>query len=209
MSTTVLDIETGSEPDEILEALMPEFEAPGNYKDPEKIAANIADQKAKWKERSALSPISGKVLAVGLLHEGSSLILDGEGDERVLLEKLSKYIEDEIRCGTQFVGFSIHQFDVPYLRKRMWKYGIKPFVSHSYDPFRQENFIDLQVIWDGRSKDYSSLDSVSKFLGIGQKNGDGKDFAKLWVEDREKACQYIENDLNLIHGVGQRMGVIG
>jgi len=63
------DIETGAAPD--AEKFKPEFEAPGNIKDPVKIAAAIQDKENEWRDRLALSAITGQVLFCGFHDDGS------------------------------------------------------------------------------------------------------------------------------------------
>ena len=78
MRYNIFDIETGPLPVAQLVDLMPEFEAPKNFKDPEKIEANLKQQEARWIEKAALSATTGQVLAIGVKqsHDGSTLIVE-------------------------------------------------------------------------------------------------------------------------------------
>lgn len=75
MKTIFFDIETGPLPENELAALMPPFDPSevktGNIKDPEKIAAKIAEAEVNHKrdfiEKAALDPLTGRVVAIGLL----------------------------------------------------------------------------------------------------------------------------------------------
>jgi hypothetical protein len=63
-------------------------------------------------------------------------------------------------------------------------------------------------VWNlGDYKGRISLDTLSKFLGVGEKNGKGAEFAGLWATDRQKAMKYLMNDLELTARVGKVMGV--
>ena len=53
-----------------------------------------------------------------------------------------------------------------------------------------------------------SLDTIAKHLGVGQKNGHGEDFARLWQTDREKALAYLRNDLELTGRIAEALGVV-
>ena len=54
-----------------------------------------------------------------------------------------------------------------------------------------------------------SLDAIAKHLGVGAKNGNGADFAKLWQKDRAKAVEYLRNDVQLTAKVAEVLGVLG
>lgn len=63
------DIETQANPENL--ALAPEPKAPGNLKDPAKIAAAIEEKKRDLIESAALDPDYGKVLSIGLSYQDS------------------------------------------------------------------------------------------------------------------------------------------
>ncbi len=75
MKHIVFDIETGPLPEFELTAMVPPFDPAevktGNLKDPEKIAAKLAEAEANHRrdfiERAALDPLTGRVLAIGTL----------------------------------------------------------------------------------------------------------------------------------------------
>ncbi len=205
MNTTFFDIETEGLPEH--ELVLPEFTAPGNYKDSEKIAANIFEQKAKWLERTALSPLSGRILCIGIIVDGAFTCLDGGGDEKRLLEEF--YNEVKTPHDRQFVGWNIFHFDLPYLQKRAFFHGIKPVIRHDFNAYRQDKFIDLEHLWNnGNKNEHTALNTVSKFLRVGQKTGEGKDFGALWHDNKPAALEYLKTDCKLLVGIAERMGVI-
>ncbi len=204
----VWDVETAPLPASYLDMIAPEFEAQSNLVDPVKIAASIAKKKAEWMDRAALDPTTGKVLAIGMIDlDGSRIILDGAGDEATLLtewEKITSRYKAE--C---FVGFSVKSFDCPFLVKRAWKLGVKPFLRPGVNLRYLENWIDLRETWQmGDRQAHGSLDYISKFFGVGSKNGSGADFAALWSSDRPAAEAYLKNDLDLTLAIAMKMGVI-
>lgn len=204
----VWDIETGPLPASYLDMVSPEFSAPSNYKDADKIAASIAEQKAKWIERAALSPMTGRVICIAMQDiDGTIRVLDGGGDEGILLlqwcEVVNKYKNET------FVGFNIKQFDIPFLIKRCWRLGIRPFLRPGINLNRLDNWIDLRDTWQmGDRQAEGSLDAIGKFLGVGSKNGHGKDFAQLWESDRAAAMAYVENDISITRSIAEKLGVI-
>lgn len=204
----VFDIETGPLPHEYLDMIVPEFSPPSNFKDPDKIAANLAEQKAKWIERAALSPITGKVLCIGVRDvDGSFYTIDGDGDEAVLLQQWKKLSE---RSHTEtLVGWNTSSFDIPFLVRRAWKLGVAPCLRAGTNLRYLENWIDLRETWGfGDKWTDGSLNDVARFLGAGSKTGDGKDFASLWTTDKDAAIAYLRNDISITFEVAKRIGVI-
>ena len=207
MKTCLFDIETGALPIEQIEHLCPEFKAPGNYKDAAKIAENIAEQKATWLDRGALSALTGKVLAIGLRTDGVTTILQ-DNDEAKNLRAFWAWLEDRVRERRAVVGFNSNKFDIPFLTRRSWAHGIAipsgVYATRGY--VNQSVFIDLALEWQcGDRMEWVKLDTVCKFFGLPAKNGSGKDFANLWVNDRQKALEYLDNDMRITSLVMQRM----
>lgn len=196
------DIETKPLPESECELFMPEFEAPSNYKDPEKIAANIAEQRAKWMERAALSPLTGKVLAIGIKDSetGESQLFHGH-DEGAILRAFAgqtSAIADAPLCGFNVVGF-----DVPFLVKRMWRNGMRApkwwtaKAGFGKPPLVLDLMLEFQC---GNYRDgYVKLDHVAKFLGLDGKTGEhAKNFGDLYDANQEMALEYLTRDVELV-----------
>lgn len=206
------DIETEALPEAEIAHLMPTFDAPSNYKDPEKIAANIADQKAKWLERAALSPLTGSVLAIGLKSKTSKLGgNEWDGNECDLLTAFADYLNEFAFDGfeSRLKGWNIRGFDIPFLITRGWKYGIKfpkwmtEKAAFGQPPF-VEDLMDTFKAGDYRAP-YVSLDTAARFLGFDGKLGSGKDFAKLYHSDKAAALAYLRRDVELLEEIDRRI----
>jgi predicted PolB exonuclease-like 3'-5' exonuclease len=199
----VFDIETGPRPVAELEAVMPEFEAPANYKDPAKIAEAIEAKRAAWIEKAALSSLTGKVLAIGALIDGEyHARFDGVHNEKGIIE----WFWSLLGTRTRLIGFNSHRFDLPFLIRRSWSLG----VATPTGIFHGRGFngcIDLMEAWQlGDRTDFVSLDTVAKFLGVGSKTGNGGQFANLMKFDVDAALRYLENDVKLTARVAERLG---
>jgi DNA polymerase elongation subunit (family B) len=240
MQTIYFDIETGPLPENELAALLPPFDPAevktGNLKDPEKIAAKLAEAEANHRrefiDRAALDPLTGRVVAIGLLiasphpspfpsaerekeagsesqpHHEFKII--GHDDEAATLKEFWQVCQGDMGRINEMIGFNSNQFDLPFLIRRSWKHRVP--VPHGIRRGRywSEQMIDLRDLWQlGDRQARGSLDAVAKHLGVGSKNGDGKDFAKLWETDREKAIEYLRNDLQLTARVAEALGVVG
>jgi hypothetical protein len=209
MKPLVIDIETGPAHDEALELVMPEFKAPSNYKDPEKIEASIASQKEEWKARAALSPVTGRVLALGLMRDADNpkFITGPESD---LLEAAWDALSGGLCLGHLVIGFCSNRFDIPFLVRRSWALGVKVPGFIFRDGYRLSNlFVDIMDVYQcGDRSATINLDTLAKLLGLPGKNGNGADFARLLSENREAAIAYLENDLRVTWSVAERLGII-
>ncbi len=202
MQYTYFDIETGPLPDEELTAMIPPFDPAevktGNLKDPDKIAAKLQEAEvnhiANARDKAALSPLTGKVLAIGLETDGAATLLAFEHEWETLNEFWLIYASTH----AMFVGFNINSFDLPFLIKRSWKLGVPVPGGVRNGRWWGDRFHDLRDEWQmGDRMARGSLDAVCKFFGVEGKNGNGKDFARLFELNRDAALEYLENDLRM------------
>lgn len=197
---TIFDIETAPLPEPELRPFMPEFSAPSNYKDPFKVELYIAESRKEWISKAALSPLTGRVIAIGYwIQKGRdhSVMLRIEPeipDEHLLLTEFWELLRTQ-GGQVQIVGFNIKRFDLPFLVRRSWKLGVPVPSGLIRRRYWSDEFVDLYEEWQlGDYQASISLDNLSKFLGIGQKNGSGADFAGL---PRDKQEEYLLNDITL------------
>jgi hypothetical protein len=227
VSVLVFDIETGPLPPAEIEPLLPPFDEAdvrvGNIKDPDKIAAKIAEAKDKQRrdffDRAALDPMTGQILAIGYM-DGQILAIgymdatteqwDIHADaEVVLLNEFWDRIRSDHGTIQRLIGFNVLLFDLPFLVRRSWRHGIPIPAGVRDGRYFNRSIVDLRDGWQlGNRQAHGSLDSICKFLGLGQKAGDGKDFAHLLETDRDKAFAYLEQDLKLTRALARRLGVI-
>ena len=204
MSKFVFDIETGPAPDSELALVKPKFKGPSNYKDPTKIAEAIASAEADWKEKAALSAVTGRVLCIGILAGTTFEFL--HGDETKLLGAFWEAWRDQ---GRVWVGWSCKSFDFPFLIRRSWALKVPVPADVFQGRYFDTRLVDLMDIWNcGNREQRESLDTVCKMLGLGAKNGSGADFARLWIEDNDAAMDYLRNDLRLTAALADRIGIL-
>jgi uncharacterized protein YprB with RNaseH-like and TPR domain len=219
MKSIIFDIETAPLPEAELAALLPPFDPAevklGNLKDPDKIAAKLAEAEANHRadffEKAALDPITGRVLAVGMLDlsDGDGLVLGLHIDEVSILHEFWDRCRGEMGRINEMIGFNTHHFDLPFLIRRSWKHRVPVPLGLRRGRYWAEEMVDLRELWQlGDRQARGSLDAVAKHLGVGAKNGDGKEFARLWQTDRAKAMEYLRNDLNLTAQIAEALGVI-
>lgn len=203
----VFDIETGPLPRAEIEPLCPKFDAPANYSNPDKIAAYIDAKREDWFDRAALSALTGQVLAIGC-QVGETFTYYASGDEAEDIAAFWDLIADTGGLNDRVIGFNILGFDIPFLVRRSWKLGIKVPFNLFRGRWPNEFLVDLMDVWKCGSRDQSvSLRTLSRYLGVGDKNGDGKDFASLLESDREAALAYLENDVRLTTRCAAALGI--
>ena len=205
----------------------------GNIKDPAKVAERIAAareahaqdcanhsanvaaaREAYWRgirNKAALSPATGRVIAIGLHRSdiNKSAIVDASDEAETMRGFWTKYSQCR-QSNCAMVGFNVFGFDLPFLVRRSWILGVDvPSTILSQGRYWDTVFVDLMQVWNcGQYGKFESLDVVSRVLGCGQKNGNGADFAALWQTDRNAANAYLLNDLAITAGVAAKLGVI-
>ena len=213
----------------------------GNLKDAAKITAKIEDARAAHADavanyemtvasakaahladclaNAALSPLTGRVLAIGFQTEKGSAIEDGGGDEEDLLNRFWAMVA---KCRAfaggpkKMIGVNIFGFDLPFLIRRSWILQVDVPASVVTGRYFSPMFIDLCEVWlcgqrmgSGIS---ASLDTMARALGVGEKppGVTGADFARLWngtADERRQAVDYLKNDLAMTGRVAERLGV--
>lgn len=200
----VLDIETGPLGDEQLAMMKPEMVANKTLKDPLKIQADLMAKEEVWLEKAALSPLTGQILAVGMLGDDGERILTGT--EAGMLESVWGAWSD----GSRFVGFNV-KFDFRFMAVRSWALGV--VVPHDLMEGRYFNrrIVCLQEIVTFYSREIAgfSLEATCAAFGLpGKMPGmTGADFARVFAEDKERALAYLRADLAATAALAARLGV--
>lgn len=205
------DIETGPLSGDEVRQYMPKFEAPSNYKDEDKIAKAIAEKESAWLERAALSPITGRVLAIGYCKDDKNIEIL-EGDEQKIITTFWELITYHGAILQKLIGFNSNSFDLPFLIRRSWKLRIKiPNTLYKYIKGRvylHENCIDILDYWSLDTRDSIKLSDLAKFLDAGSKSGSGADFAKQYAEHRDEAISYLKNDILLTYKCAYALQIV-
>ena len=198
------DIETEALSMKELQDDLPFFNAPSTYKDPEKIAAYVEKKRLEYVEKAALSPLTGRVLAIGIksTKDGQGVF---EGAEDYLLAEFWKYFR--LNSEAQWVGHNTHSFDWPFLIKRSWKLGVPVPPGIKDGRWYRPNLRDtMEMFTGGGYGERIGLDRLGRFLGVGSKDGQsGAHFAETYHSDKEAAIAYLYNDLDLTEAVFKKM----
>ena len=216
-----------------------------NMKDPVKIAAKIeADRQKfeakkasvadeietkreeafeKFKDKAAISPLTGQVLAIGWLTPeysayGYEFVSDNPVapvSEKELIENFLGLADAVLSDGGSLIGHNIISFDLPFLLRRGLKYGIRPpkTITNALTQYRPTNLIDTMREWTmgNRTEDFVKLDKLAAFFGTQRKTGDGKDFGVKFFgtpEERQEVLDYLQNDVEMTFEVAKKMRLI-
>lgn len=189
----------------------------GNIKDEKLKADKLNSERVKYYDnkldRAALSPITGRVLAIGYMFNSKTdsfemIFAKEESDEPELLKTFWDLVEAEILKPSKhfdLTGWNIFGFDLPFLIKRSWKYKIKVpellFQSWEARPYWstkiRDGMKDFSLgVWEDK---YCSLNVASKFIGLQGKSGEvtGKNwFTYALGSESQKALarEYLLND---------------
>lgn len=208
MSRYFWDSETEGLPDaQLLERMPPDSHWKlGNVKDPDKIKAAILEKQKAWMEDAALEAATGRVLLIGLRINGSNIMLS-DNDEAANLKAFWGFVSTGLVNGDSFIGFNTHGFDIPFLVRRSWVHGIQvPSKIMRGRYLNDDLWVDLLEIYRlGNRQDWISLDGLSAMLGVGRKNGEGKNFGSLFRTNKGFALEYAANDLFLVEGCAGKM----
>lgn len=206
----------------------------GNLKDQEKIREKIeqakaahqvmadtymvrveAAERAYWSDvsgKAALSALTGQVLAIGYKSERGTRLdcIAEDKSEKVLLDWFWSTYQAMRESDRNMVGFNIREFDLPFLAQRSVILGVSvPKTLLVQDKWLDKTFIDLRDRFGFCGRPSGSLDAICKACGIGGKpeGTTGAMFAELYSnpETREKAIEYLKNDLEMTFGLAERM----
>jgi len=214
-----LDIETMANPDAV--ALMPEPDVKtGNLKDPDKIAAKIAEAKAEQAEKAALDPLTARIASFAAVG-GSVVEPEAKEFVQVIQEATDMAERDLIQgifaiLGTESVRIVTWNgigFDLPMIYKRALILGVDPAnfgappLSAWTKRYAADKHYDLMQIWGGW-RDYVKLDTVAKLvLGANKVEFDVTKIAELVATEEGSAelAEYNLQDTRLTWELFKRM----
>lgn len=188
--------------------------APSNYKDPEKIAAYIAEATAKRLERFALDADTCRIVALGMqdVGEGDPVVTLCR-DEKEERHALARYWDSYRKRATRIIGFNSLRFDLPVLVMRSLYLGVDaPEITIA--PAWKSPHVDL---WDRLSlggardrKDIKSLKFYARRFGIPVYDDiSGKDVAAaVKAGEWDKVANHCLFDLDLTRALAERLGVL-
>ena len=212
MKHIVFDIETVPQDEALLLARAPEFNAPANLKDPEKIAAAIAKKRADYLADAALNWKTAEVVLIGAGDEKEVLSFTSNSEKQLVGDFL-EIVSNALGDGAVVGGHNIKSFDLPMLINRARVHGLKiPLNILSFWRGRQQwhdNIFDtLEILSFGRSFDGNGVEDVARVFGLPPKLGHGGDFPLLWRTDCQAAVAYNRRDVEIEIEIARICGCI-
>lgn len=208
---------------------------PKNYKKEEAISGWLNEDQANHGkdaiEKAALNPEHSTIAIVGFWKEGrveqlfvrdnspkGEIYISGSDEDcQISFQSEPELIEHAFMrlkgAGFQddpVLGWNL-PFDIKLLVRRAWILGV-PVPTSIFNPLSRypvpERFVCMMDRYRaGSFKDpYTSLNNALRSVGLPEK-GDGKEFGKLWQEDRAAALEYSRNELCLQAQLYRKMGV--
>ena len=218
------DIETAPlSEDRIREFLPNNITPPKTYKTPEAQERYIAEKIGEFIANAALSPLTGRVCAIGFAFGNSKVdfLIDKDGEEeRGILQGFWSFLNDTCLCEymtranmtrSRAIGFNSNEFDIPFLVRRSWILGVKipdqVLINIKGRFYLSDSFVDVMQYWACGTMQKISLNNVAKALNVGEKNGNGANFYQTLIKDEAKALEYLSNDVNMTRACARKLGL--
>lgn len=162
MRHLVLDLASSALPDaeRYLEGTV---KAPGNYKDPEKIAEFIREKQAERLAMAATDVDLARITALGFALDDANAIdvrvCRDAADEKLLIEDVADLVN-----GSTIITFGGHNFDLPLVMRRARYLGVK-FPKLNLDRYRSPHIDLCELLSDRDSSRKRSLGFYVKRMG--------------------------------------------
>ena len=205
----VLDIETCGLPE--AKDFAEPISAPSNYKDPEKIAAYVAEKNAEQIAKAGLDLDLCSIVAIGLQPERSREVLvntaANEEQERAMLHTLWQMLLKDRH--PVLIGFNCIGFDLPVLVRRS-QYLDVPHPRLVIDRYRTPHVdLMLKLTWNGLVR-ARSLKFYARRFGIPVNDEvSGADIPALVAAgEMDKVVGHVTSDVQLTAALAERLGVL-
>jgi len=186
-----------------------DIKAPANYKDPIKIQEyQLTNVEEAWRKQ-ALDSMKGEIICIGFAMGDGEIHVIHEATEQATIYAFAnqiKLIQGQYHEVLKWCGWNIQTFDLPWLWRKAVQYGIGSL--RDAIPKDNRNFIlDLMKIWSSDFKDYNSLESVAKFLGIKHEGGRGSEIHDLWqIGENGLIDDHCRRDIETVREIHYRIG---
>lgn len=187
--------------------------APAHYKDPEKIAAYIADGERTQRERAALHPWTTRVVCLGWIDndglETASVCRDESAEAAALEAFWRSVMHADDRFVRPILGFNHRQYDLPVLLARSLLLNV-PAPNINLDRYRTPH-IDLmdRLTWFGAVPS-RSLHWYCRRFGLAVDDAvKGRDIAALVAAgDWDAVEAHNRSDVRLTLALAERLGLV-
>ena len=180
--------------------------APAHYKDPEKIAAYVAEKTAERLAEAALDLDLARVIAVGIHYDKTTRVLTALDDAEETLIRLAAYGEER-----DIITYGGFRFDLPMLMRRARYLGVD-FPAVNVDRYRSPHVDLLDVLSDRDPSRRRPLDFYVRRLGwddLLPKPLSGLEESQVPQSKRwNELAQSVTRDVEAVRRLAQWLGVI-
>lgn len=215
MTKIFFDLETIPTQDIDLQDYISEsVKAPGNYKDPDKIAAYLTEARTEAVEKSSFDGALNHIICIGYAFDdqpAQTLHIEDAANEAKIIKEFYDILLANCRGflpGNTFIGHNIIGFDLRVLKHRSIILGVKPPMNFPFDakPWDKSPY-DTMMQWDGKNS--AKLEKIARALKIPGKTADGSQVYQMWRDkDFARLCEYCRDDVELTRKVYKRMEFI-
>lgn len=204
------DIETCPMPT-CAEYLIEPIDAPGNYKDPQKIAAYVEEKRQKQIAEAGLDLDLCEIVAIaGQFHDEGWVQTRLDWDEAAMLDGFWRFVRTVQRASGVLVGFNCLSFDLPILLRRSLYLGVST-PSIALDKYRHDGVVDVahELTFGGRMT-WRSLAFYCRRFGISHDDSiKGEDIAGLVTKgDWQAVAAHCQSDAQATAALAQRCGLV-
>ncbi len=184
---------------------------PANYKDPDKIAAWLAEAGEEAVGKTSFDGFQGHIAAIAWRIGGGETqvrSVRGVDDPAEEIAALSDFFAALPHLkATTLVGHNIIGFDIPFLTRRAVVLGVKMPAPWTWprNPKPWSDKCDDTMLMAGGSS-YVGLDAMCRHLGIPSKDGfDGSQVAAAWTAGlHDQIADYCKDDVQRVAAVHGR-----
>lgn len=161
-------------------------------------------------DSAALSSLTGQVLAIAYYGRQIAIHTQRATNEEEMLATFWRNYSNCRESNRKMVGFNIAEFDLPFIAQRSIILGIDIPSTFMNGRYLDSTFVDLRQLWKfgSYSNNRGTLDELCRAMELpGKLDGvTGKDFAKLFANDPEKAIEYAKNDVVITANLAAKFG---
>ncbi|MCM1497242.1 MAG: ribonuclease H-like domain-containing protein [Clostridium sp.] len=195
-----IDIETI--PDLSMVDLLPDVKADSRLKDPEKVAKDLEEKKAKQIDSMALNPMFAKIVCIGIYGDEYKYCL--AGDEKSIIEDFIKITNKK-----SIVTWNGKGYDYDVILKRGLLYDCVKLPTFKWFTNKYNSGFHTDLMQEFCGNNYEKLNTVARvYLGEQKHDIDVKEIPSLIKTQQglEKVKEYCLKDAELTYKLAKKFG---
>jgi predicted PolB exonuclease-like 3'-5' exonuclease len=187
--------------------------APSNYKDPEKIAAYVAEAEQAQRNKAALYPWTARIVALGWCETPGDAVqvsvANHDTIEATMIGEFGRRLVEDGGYVANLVTFNGLGFDLPVLMARARLLGVK-FPTLDISRFRSPHPDLMKILTFDGAIQARSLKWYARRFGLDVSDAfGGKEIAQLYDDQNWDAIKaHCESDVTLTRQLAERLGVV-